>query len=89
MAEQLKDGWVSITYPGKKAKVVKQASKAHVDAMGVGRLDGVGRPQVKKLASRGAPFTKAVKARGVPDNAPTFKAQAKGEDKAQAKEGDK
>ncbi len=89
MADQLKDGWVSITYPGKKTKVVKQASKAHVDAMGVGRLDGVGRPQVVKLASRGALLTQAVKARGVPANAPTVKAQAKGEDKAQAQGDDK
>ena len=84
----LKDGWVSITYPGGKPKAVKQGSKAHVNAMDTNREDG--RPSITKLASKGARLTaKEQKQRGIPGNAPTVKAQAKGEDKAVAKGDDK
>ena len=82
---KLKDGWVSITYPGEKAKVVKQGSKAHLNAMHVASK-GV-RPQVRKVASKGVTLTAAEqKARGIPSGT---KAQPKAEDKAQAKDGDK
>ncbi len=81
----MKDGWVAITYPGKKAKVVKQGSKAHVNAMGTGTSRADGRPTVVKVVSRGQVLTAAEqKKRGIPT-----KAQAKGDDKAQAKDGDK
>lgn len=82
---KLKDGWVSITYPGKKAKVVKLGSKAHVNAMQTNRGDG--RPKVRKVASRGQDLTAAQQtAIGIPA---ATKAQPKSEDKAQAKEADK
>lgn len=82
---ELKDGWVSITYPGKKANVVKHGSKAHVNAMQTKRNDG--RPKVVKLANKGQVLSaKEREARGIPA---ATKAQAKSEDKAQAKDGDK
>ena len=80
---ELKDGWVSITYPGKKAKVVKQGSKAHVNAMDAHPSDG--RPRVQKVANRGKVLTVDQQRKlGIPT-----KAQPKDEDKAQAKEADK
>ena len=80
---ELKDGWVRITYPGKKGKVVKQASKAHVNAMDAHPADG--RPKVQKVANRGSVLTVAEQKKlGIPT-----KAQPKSEDKAQPKDGDK
>ncbi len=56
---ELKDGWVEISYPAgnKQAKVVKQGSKAHLDAAGT--RSGDGRPQIKKLASKGSTLSDA------------------------------
>ncbi len=84
MAE-LKDGWVSITYLGQKAKLVKHGSKAHVNALSANPADG--RPKVQKVANKGQDLTAAEqKALGIPA---ATKAQPKDEDKAQAKDGDK
>ena len=84
MAE-LKTGWVSITHPGQKAKVVRQGSKAHVNALSA--HPGDGRPKVQKVANRGQVLSAAEqKALGIPA---ATKAQPKSEDKAQAKEADK
>ena len=80
---ELKDGWVSITYPGKKATVVKQGSKAHVNAMDAHPADG--RPKVQKVANRGQVLTEAEQRKlGIPT-----KAQPKDEDKAVPKDEDK
>ncbi len=84
MAE-LKDGWVSITHPGKTPKVVKLGSKAHVNALSANPSDG--RPKVQKVASRGQDLDAAQQeALGIPA---ATKAEPKSEDKAQAKDGDK
>ncbi len=84
---ELKDGWVSITYPGKKAKVVKQGSKAHVNAMATNRDDG--RPKIVKVASRGQDLdAKEQKKRGIPSGK-AAKAAEKDEDKAVEKGDDK
>jgi hypothetical protein len=82
MAE-LKDGWVSITYPGQKPKVVKQGSKAHVNAMDAHPSDG--RPKVQKIANRGQDLSAAEQETlGIPT-----KAKPKDEDKAIAPDEDK
>ena len=84
MAE-LKDGWVSITYPGQKAKLVKHGSKAHLNAMTAHPEDG--RPKVQKVANKGQDLSDAEqKALGIPA---ATKAEPKSEDKAQPKEADK
>ncbi len=80
---KLTDGWVSITYPGKKAKVVKHGSKAHVNAMDA--HPEAGRPKVQKVANRGQVLTeKEQRKRGIPT-----KAQPPAEDKAQPQDQDK
>jgi hypothetical protein len=84
MAE-LKDGWVSITHPGQKAKIVKRGSKAHANALSAHPEDG--RPKVQKVANKGQDLTAdQQKALGIPA---ATKAQPKSDDKAQAKEADK
>lgn len=80
---ELQTGWVSITYPGKNPKIVKQGSKEHVNAMDAHPSDG--RPKVQKVANRGQDLTvEQQKKLGIPT-----KAQPKDEDKAKAKEADK
>jgi hypothetical protein len=83
MAE-LKDGWVSITHPGQKPRLVKHGSKAHLNAMSAHPEDG--RPKVQKVANKGQDLSaKEQEKRGIP----ATKATPKAEDKAEAKGEDK